>query len=355
MTVPVSGLMGPDDSLSRTRDQELALAGPVRYPELDVIKAAAIVAVVTIHSIRPFWLPDISEWEKLVLLATRFGVPAFLAVSGFLYFSPTPISFSTILRRLRRVLLPYLFVSIAAAAYGHVYPGRLTVRSLWKGVLLGAFFGPYYYVFLLVTFIFASWVLCRLPRRPVTLLAAAALVTVFVSESWKPEMWKPFKSIWEVRNPLLWGGWFMLGWAAAAHRDWVFSFARRYRTAILRLCGTYCIAWAILMGTGVLTGRPARTGVVTLILTSIVGLFALRPRARQIPQFVEQISDWTYSLYLLHPFFIYFFQDTVAPALGLTVVATTGLSALAGLLGALGVTILGRFFLGEQSRHVIGS
>jgi fucose 4-O-acetylase-like acetyltransferase len=87
-----------------------------RYPEIDVVKTAAILAVIVNHSLRPFLVPDVSEVEKMVLLATRFGVPAFLATSGFLYYSREPIPFGVVRRRLRRVVVPYCFVSLAAVA-----------------------------------------------------------------------------------------------------------------------------------------------------------------------------------------------------------------------------------------------
>jgi peptidoglycan/LPS O-acetylase OafA/YrhL len=326
-----------------------------RSPEIDVVKAAAIVAVIVIHSLRPFWLPDVSGLEKMVLLATRFGVPAFLAASGFLYYSREPIPWAVIGRRLRRVVIPYCVVSVAAVGYGMIYPERLTADSLITGLLLGAFFGPYYYVFLLVGFIFLTWVLSRLPPAFVTRFSAVALVTVVLWESRTPEMWKPFSSLWAVRNPLLWTGWCLLGWTVAAHRDAVFGEIARYRTAIVAGCAAYAMLWAVGLAGGVITGRPARASVVVLILMTIVGLVAIGSRIRVSPPWLEELSDWTYSLYLWHPFFIYCVQDAVAPALGLPAAVWVPLSAVAGFLGALAVTVAGRRALGGWSRDIIGS
>jgi peptidoglycan/LPS O-acetylase OafA/YrhL len=326
-----------------------------RQPPIDVIKAAAILAVVVIHSLRPFWLPDVSEAEKMVLLATRFGVPAFLAASGFLYYSREAIPLSVIGRRLRRVVVPYCFVSLAAFAYGWYHPKRLTAGSFSEGLLLGAFFGPYYYVFLLVGFIFATWALSRLPPPLVAWLSAGALVAVAARETWTPEMWKPFRSLWQVRHPVLWAGWCLLGWTAAAHRDAVNARMTRHRVAIVTACVGYAVLWAFALGTGVLTGRPARTSVVVLIFATICGLYALGSGRGGSPAWVERLSDWTYSLYLLHPFFIYYVQDAVAPALGLAPAVWVPLSALAGLAGALAVTVAARRCLGTWSRDVVGS
>ena len=59
--------------------------------------------------------------------------------------------------------------------------------------------------------------------------------------------------------------------------------------------------------------------------------------------------------HLLHPFFIYYVQDAVAPALGLAPAVWVPLSALAGLTGALAVTVAARRCLGAWSRDVVGS
>jgi peptidoglycan/LPS O-acetylase OafA/YrhL len=251
--------------------------------------------------------------------------------------------------------VPYCFVSLAALAYGWAHPHRLPAGSLSEGLLLGAFFGPYYYVFLLVSFILATWVLSRLPARLIAWLSVAAVAAVVIRESWTPEMWKPFKSLWHVRHPLLWGGWCLLGWMAAAHRDAVEIFAMRHRTAIVAAWLAYAAVWALAVGTGMLTGRPARASVVLLIFATISGLYALGSGRTRIPAWIEGLSDWTYSLYLLHPFFIYYVQDAVAPALGLEPAVWVPLSAFAGLAGALATTVAARRWLGPWSRDVVGS
>jgi len=253
------------------------------------------------------------------------------------------------------VVIPYCVVSAAAAGYGLIHPERLTADSLIPGLLLGALFGPYYYVFLLVGFIFLTWVLSRLPTTIVTWLAVVSLVTVLLWESRTPAMWKPFSSLWAVRNPLLWTGWCLLGWTVAAHRGAVFGRIARHRTAIMGGCAAYAMLWAVGFAGGALTGRPARACVVLLIFTTIAGLVAVGSRIRVSPPWLEELSDWTYSLYLWHPFFIYYVQDVVVPALGLPAAVWVPLSAVVGFLGALAVTVTGRRVLGAWSRDIIGS
>ena len=56
-----------------------------RSPEIDALKVAGIVTVVLIHTMRAPWDPAVAPLEVWIGHATRFGVPAFLFASGFLY------------------------------------------------------------------------------------------------------------------------------------------------------------------------------------------------------------------------------------------------------------------------------
>jgi fucose 4-O-acetylase-like acetyltransferase len=191
-----------------------------RYLELDVMKMVAILGVIGIHSLRDFWVPDFSSVEQFSERALRFAVPTFLAVSGFLYYRSTPIDAGTIVHRLRRILPPYLCVSMVAYLYNLWHTGHSSRGSLLAGLLLGGMFGPYYYVFLLVEFVIATWVLSRLPRIAVGLTFLLAVGTMVLAELY---WWPPVGLFWTMRSPIAWGVWFLLGWVTAMHRDAVFE------------------------------------------------------------------------------------------------------------------------------------
>jgi peptidoglycan/LPS O-acetylase OafA/YrhL len=67
------------------------------------------------------------------------------------------------------------------------------------------------------------------------------------------------------------------------------------------------------------------------------------------------LSNWTYSLYLLHPFFIYMTRDIIEPAFGLRPLVWVPIIWVAGLTGALATTALVRAVVGERSRDIIGA
>lgn len=87
--------------------------GQARFTEIDFLKATGILAVLLIHSLRAPWDPRVSSTELWLGIVTRFAVPGFLFCSGFLYATEKPIHLRTILKRLRRVLVPYLICSIS--------------------------------------------------------------------------------------------------------------------------------------------------------------------------------------------------------------------------------------------------
>ena len=62
-----------------------------RRIEIDALKTAGILTIVLIHSMRTYWDPSISTLEVWIGHATRFGVPAFLCASGFLYATTSPV------------------------------------------------------------------------------------------------------------------------------------------------------------------------------------------------------------------------------------------------------------------------
>jgi len=316
------------------------------------MKAAAIVAVVLIHSIRPFWFPDVPLAERLIAQITRFAVPTFLVASGFLYYRADPISLRTIGRRLRRILVPYTCVSLAAYAYGRVYPDHASTQTFLTGLLLGGTFGPYYYIFLLTQFVCATWLLSRLPAALVVALVVLAMGSTCLAEM---QLWMPLDLFWTVRSPHLWAAWFLLGWVAAAQRAVVLAFVSRYRSYILTLWALVLAACVGLFYAGMLNGHSARAAELTLRAANIVGPFAMARGAERVPQPVSVLSDWTYALYLLHPFFVYTVLDIVCPALHLSPGWCVPFAWAIGLAGALTATALARLLLGEYSRDIVGA
>ncbi len=324
-----------------------------RINEIDWMKAVAVVTVVFIHSLRAAWDPGFSYVERLVSEVARFAVPAFLAVSGFLYYSETPIELTTIGKRLRRVLLPYALVSIAAYVYVQYFPSYSMGQPFWQSLLLASTFGPYYYVFLLTEFVLASWLLSRMPRSWTLPLFVASCLTAIVPFLWFKEGVK--LSLWTLRQPTLFFCWFMLGWTAAAHKSSVLRATVVNRSRLFAAWFAVVVVWFGLDVTETLPPRLSRVSSLFLIAANIVGLYTAFRGFRRIPSWVVALSDRTYAIYLLHLFFVYTVLDGFGSARHTAVWASVAAAWVAGLLGALGVIAVVKRLAPRYSRDMIGA
>jgi fucose 4-O-acetylase-like acetyltransferase len=324
-----------------------------RYPELDAIKAVAIVIVVMAHALPPFWVLEAHPFGKLLSEVTRVAVPSFLAVSGFLYYQQEPVSIRLLRRRFRRVLLPYFFVSVAAYAYGLARPERLNADSFLEGLLLGSTFGPYYFVFVFAEMVCLTWFVSRIGRRALmwSFGIAWALLLWFTVSDWNARL--GFQ--WTIRNPCLWAPWFLLGWVAAAHREAVLLLTDRHRAKILLACFVVIATWLALLFMGALAGKVQSVAGLPLIVGTVVSIFVLVRGWRRSPPLVLPLSNRTYAIYLLHPFFVYEMLHLLAPLRGSTSAPSILLAWGSGMLGAALTITLARAVLGSHSQDVIGA
>lgn len=219
-----------------------------RLPAVDVIKAAAIVAVSLTHSGLPPWLPGYGPWDYWVCgVLVNFQVPAFLFVSGFLYYRPAPQPRQVVARRLSRVLVPYFLASMAAYAFGLARPRD--AREVLLQLATGSALGIYYFVFLLAMFIPTIPILSRLRPSAVAMLAGGFWATAVLTEAYTyaflldttrpPGLEGLF---WLSRSPFNFTyAMFLSGWLAAAGR------ARLRTLAARRPCGVVACSLAIVV------------------------------------------------------------------------------------------------------------
>jgi peptidoglycan/LPS O-acetylase OafA/YrhL len=159
---------------------------------------------------------------------------------------------------------------------------------------------------------------------------------------------------WHVRDPLLWWGYFLLGWLLRLHhatiRRWIVE-----RRGLL-VAG---LAAAVVACTWVATAEVRTVSVRTAMWLDIHAilafLFVATCGRRRAPAPVRFLADATYAIYLLHLFFIYALQLFVRPVWNEFDPLVVGAYWSAGLLGSLAVITLARALLGARSRDVIGA
>lgn len=273
-----------------------------RYPWVDWLKAAGILAVVWIHAFDRLDVAPTPLVARLSMLA-RFAVPAFFLASGFLQAAGDRMGPRTFLtRRLRRLAVPYAVASVAAIVFRRFVLGE----SLGFGTILwmlaaGDAWGIYYFIPLLVVTSAVGEILFRFPRLawPVwiglTILGILAYQLQFYAGSFAAEL----------RNPLRWWGWFCGGWLLAVERRRIDALGPSGRLALGSLLlgvAAACYAGAVIrLQPG--WSREAATLEYLMVESLLVGTALLAWHGR-CPPMIRWLSEASYSVYLQHYFLI---------------------------------------------------
>ncbi len=341
-----------------------------RWHAVDHVKAAAIVAVVFTHAGRV----SLDAWGSvpdflLTSLWTRFHVPAFLLVSGFLYARRQPVPVAEVGRRLSRIGLPYLLASLVAIAVGIAVGAAGWLRwptpvhgvsdLVWQLSTASAL-GVYYYVLLAAACLLVLWPLSLTGRAGawLLLLACAALtLAIDVGVVARPSLWlaKRFGGdvfFWATRNPLegFHLGYFAAGWVAALHVSDLARAADARSRALLALCAAgIALGWLSFSGVLPIRGSFGRVAYTL----AVVGATALHPRRRRAGPTLRFLGDATLGLYLYHRIFQLLAQPVTD---GWPAVPRIGAQVTVGLAGASLVAWGGRRLLGAApARRLLGA
>lgn len=277
-----------------------------RYPELDVLRVAACMAVVLIHTS--------AGWTGQIPLAlnqlARFSVPLFLLLSGFGHGGPSEEAWTHALRRrLGRVLPPYLLWSgiylLVDAAFGRPHAAPL------RDLLFGTAYMHLYYIPVLLQFL----LLCPLLRRAairwprgapllsaVVSLAAQGLTLLHLAG----RIMLPFPP---VLSFLPWLVFYMAGLCARGRVErgdglpasavvWALSAA-----AILLAAGR----WPFLRG------ETLRPDVTVYVLASFPLLWRLCGRFPKLCRALGRASGLTFTVYLAHPLVLRLWNEWASP------------------------------------------
>ena len=315
-----------------------------RHEAIDWLKAASIVTVVFIHS--QAW-GDQGPFLGALGQVTEFAVPAFLFASGFLFRSRAAIGV-----RLTRVLVPYLMASGVALGFRVVVLAeRFSAGEAARMVLLGSAHGIYYFVPVLLLAILIAAALARVPRL---LLPAAAvfLVAGLLNEAGLLPLTEALgldAFFWEVRNPIRWLGYYLVGHATRNLADRGIGPSPVVRAWL----GAAALAGPALSLSLALAEPPGPTGFPGAMVQyasnyGTIAAILLLGSARPVPPGVRWLSGATYPIYLYHIFFVQAVLLTAASP------AALPLAVGAGLAGSAALVVVGRKTLGPRARLWIG-
>jgi peptidoglycan/LPS O-acetylase OafA/YrhL len=313
-----------------------ANAGP-RHAWIDLLKAVGIISVVWIHAFCR--LGENPPLTARIAYLTRFAVPAFFFVAGFLQASSPRIGVMEFAsRRLVRLVIPYLVASAAAFPVRQALEGSsLTVENVILGLFNGDALGIYYFVPLLVGVTSIGEAAFRFPALAWPLWGVFATLALLSETQLLSvgDLW------WEIRNPLRWWGYFLAGWVMSEQRLRISELPARLR----QLAGWWILGIAAVIVCYYVHFLPpvwSRQSVAMQYVMIYAVLLGTALTAWDAPcrPFVRWLSEASYPIYLYHYFvimvaraFVWGLPDTAVfvVACGTTMIGVVGMRRTCGV------------------------
>jgi peptidoglycan/LPS O-acetylase OafA/YrhL len=336
-----------------------------RLAELDVLRAAAIIAVVFLHAyvLPP---PGTPVWEVRAMHALHLfahtAVPVFLFASGFLLARERARDDRSFwANKARRIFVP-AFLMMAAIGVFRVAAEGWAPREAAEAFLRFNTAGQYYFVLvLLVCYALFRLAGPKLQARGIWAVAGLSLVVAAATIGWYEA--RPPEGEGAVdayRNPLLWIGYYALGYAFG-RSGWELSWPRAASVAGMALMAL-AAAFYVLQGEAG-NGYPRSYFGISVFGFTVGALLAYPALARRVLAALPPLagaSRWlarySFGIFLIHaPFFI----GPVSLWLGLTGAEPAylaGMAALAafGLGGSLALLVLVDYLAPEPVAVLFG-
>jgi peptidoglycan/LPS O-acetylase OafA/YrhL len=332
--------------------RSVVLAAGGRWGAIDVLKAAATLTVVWIHTAHGLARPA-SVFVYLTTILSSFAVPAFFFAAGFLRWRPFPIRLADLGRWLRRLLVPYLVASVIWIVADAVRTGRAPRPGAIAGSLVfGNALFIYYFVPVLAGALVLTMPMSRWPRL------APPMLLVLGFTGWMCQVGSSSMRVgifWTIRDPRRWWGFFVAGWCVAVwlHRSQPsVHLCRTVGVVVLAVVAMLAVVAAFRLHSlppSAWTWPPDGTITYMVTYVLIVGILgAAMGLAHPATRFIAAVS---YPVYLYHPAFVEIAR-AVVPGSGLAGSGAVFALACAGSLAAVWVV---RRSLGRWSALILGT
>jgi surface polysaccharide O-acyltransferase-like enzyme len=333
-----------------------------RDARFDFLRVSALMFVLIIHSANNY---AVSDAEKIIAnwldTFSRPCIAIFLVVSGY-FFRIEELSGGYILTKIKRVLVPYVFFSSLAFLYqyrGGIYsyvvnhPFEVIFR-----LLTCTTFEIYWFV-LVIIFCYLLGFVCL--TRGDLHTRIPFLVTVFlILNLLHAAYYSPLADHFYLRETLYgkayqqhlllsWPFYFFLG--VFISRRKLLPMIESNRRLVISTWAFLFLVYNVLLFTRIGNLAPYSSTMATLYSLSVVSLLFVISYPHK---YISALSDISYTIYLSHPFFVYFLRGLGKHANITWPYWFSVVCLLFSLFGSVAVCLMAQKLLKSRSRLLIG-
>lgn len=287
--------------------------------EIFLLRALACLAVVIIHSINSVFAnygirkaPEYMEINNILFviqILLMFGTPMFVFISEFIiansYRGEAPRGFFT--KRFKYIFVPFLVIGLFSSILYTVQYRSLSfdafLLTIYEQFILGYFHGYFVLIifqFYLLHFIFTKYVEGRFPAKIVitlSILVNFCYLSYFNFVQPSPRL--PAHMLF-----LAWIAYFTVAFYCGRNFHTFKSGLQKYKNLVLLSPATTGFIVLILCYTGLLTYiQSKRVDIIFYTISLAFLFFYIGMKLERIPNFLVKVSQYSYGIYLLHPFF----------------------------------------------------
>lgn len=290
--------------------------------EIIILRALACLSIVTLHTINQVvWLDNGNGTLDFALESISgllsFGTPTFVLISiillGYAYPDELPKGFYK--KRFKFIFVPFL---VMALFYGVIF-NLQAITTIPKYIFYNVF-GYYHGWFVLLIFQFYAlyhfFMTYMKKVKPIKVLLVSFAINIaylgyftlttppkditFLNYVWEKGFWVPFLGwIFYFAIAFYWGQYY---------REWL-AWVRKH-VSLLVVLTVLSLGFVLFNNAlGIFEFGSKRIDMIFFTVSLITLLFALFSRLKEVPRFLQYISNYSFGIYLLHFFFIIVFRE----------------------------------------------
>ncbi|WP_268440032.1 acyltransferase family protein [Bacillus altitudinis] len=283
----------------------------MQIKEIFFIRCISCLSVVLIHAIAILSSPHSSS---ILVALLMFSTPSFIFISEFLlahaYPNGTPKGFMW--KRVKAIFFPFVFIGIVD---GFMHSASLNggaadfFKRASANVLLGNYIG--YFVLIIFQFYFLHMFFHKMAKRtsakwvlPISFIITVGYLSVMnLVKIPQPQLPNPMFGLEWIPFP----GWlfyFCLAYYCGVNYQQFITRLHRFKYAVY---GLVLISAATLLSNsyvGFFEPSSKRPDVVLYTISIVFLCFLLFSKVKSVPPFVAVISQYSFTIYLLHGYFL---------------------------------------------------